>query len=146
MKKNLQISLLLGAIFIVIISCKKNDINSPASLVGKWNKDQLILWTTIKSLDTTTTKDTTVYTNTRSSIDFGADGNAYEKSYDFSTSSYSYDTTAYTVSGGTFTAIEGIETTIWTIQKITSNSLELYRKSTNSSGTLTTDLWLTFSR
>jgi hypothetical protein len=146
MQKKFHISLLLGAIFIVVISCKKNDIDSPASLVGKWNKDQLILWTTIQSPGTTTTKDTTIYTNTGSYIDFGTDGNAYEKSYDFSTSSYSYDTSAYSVSASAFTAIKGVETTIWAIQKITSNSLELYRKSTNSSGTLTTELWLILSR
>jgi hypothetical protein len=147
MKKILQISFLFGAILIMVASCKKNDINNPVSLVEKWNKDQLILWTTIKSGGvTTTTKDTTVYTGTGSYVDLRTDGNAYEKSYDFSFNSYSYDTATYSVSGSTFTAVKGVETTAWTIQKLTGNSLQLYRKSTNGSATLISELWLILSR
>ena len=144
MKNMLQSSFLFAAIIIAIVSCKKNDMGSPASLVGKWNQDQLILWTTIPG--TVTTKDTTVYTGTGSYEDLRTDENAYEKIYDFSSYSYSYDTSSYSVSGNTFTAVKGVETTTWTIQKLTGDSLQLYRKSTSNSGATINELWLIFSR
>jgi hypothetical protein len=147
MKNILQTSFLFVAVIIMIASCKKNDIDNPgnpASLVGKWNNDQLILWTSIPG--TVTTKDTTVYTGTGSYIDLRTDQNAYQKTYDFSSSLYSYDTTSYAVSGHTFTAVKGVETTVWTIQKLTGDSLQLYRKNTGNSGATINELWLIFSR
>jgi len=144
--KNILLTSFLFAVTI-IASCKKNDIDNPrnpASPVGKWNNDQLILWTSIPG--TVTTKDTTVYTGTGSYIDLRTDKNAYQKIYDFSSYSYSYDTTSYSVSGITFTAVKGVETTVWTIQKLTGDSLQLYRKSTSNSGATINELWLIFSR
>lgn len=146
MKKNLRISLLVFATLIIVVSCRKQDVGNTPSLAGKWYEDKMILWTTIKSGDVTTTKDTTVYTGSYSYIDFRTDGNAYEKNYDFSSSSHTYDTVSYSVHGNALTAIKRTDTTVWTIQILTDNSLQLYRKNISNSGALTSELWLILSR
>ncbi len=146
MKKNFRISLLFFATLIIVVSCRKRDVGNTPSLGGIWNEDKLILWTTIKPGDVTTTKDTTVYTGSDSYIDFRTDGNAYEKNYDFSNSSHTYDTVSYSVNGNALTAIKRADTTVWAIQTLTSSSLELYRKSISNSGALTSELWLILSR
>ncbi len=146
MKKILRISMLFFATLIALVSCRKQDGSNPPPLAGKWNEDKLILWTTIKSGDVTTTKDTTVYTGSDSYIDFRTDGNAYEKNYDFSNSSHTYDTASYSVNGNALTAIKRADITVWAIQKLTSDSLQLYRKSINTPATLTTQLWLILSK
>jgi hypothetical protein len=117
-------------------------MNPPPSVVGKWNVDKLVLWIEVPT--EVTTKDTTNYTGTMAYFDFRADGNTYEKIYDFSNSSYSHDTSMYSVSGKILTAKRGIETTMWTIQELTNHTLQLYRKTIT--GSLTTELWFLLSK
>ena len=142
MTKFLLCSILFIIVLFSAVSCKKHDMNPPPSVVGKWNVDKLVLWIEVPT--EVTTKDTTNYTGTMAYFDFRADGNTYEKIYDFSNSSYSHDTSMYSVSGKILTAKRGIETTMWTIQELTNHTLQLYRKTIT--GSLTTELWFLLSK
>lgn len=146
MKRILKMSFPFIATFSIIASCRKGEVCNTPSVAGKWHEDKLILWTTIKSGDVTTTKDTTVYTGSESYIDFRIDGNAYESMYDFSSASHIYDTLSYSVNGNALIAIKRSDTTVWIIQTLKDNSLLLYRKSISNSGALTVELWLLLSK
>jgi hypothetical protein len=137
-------TLTIVALILTISSCKKDTTSNSFSVVGKWYFNDIIAWTTPNG-STSIVKDTAHYAGTGSYQEFTATGKAYEKVFDFSSSTFNYDTADYTINGQNITVIKGNnvgDTSVSEILNPATNSFTSHLIQTKVSGYKQIETWL----
>ena len=124
-------TILFLCLTLIIFSCSKSE---SGLIVGNWTHVKTVNWYT--SVSSIIQKDT-IPAFPGEYIDFRTDGKEY--AYFSDGTIYHHDTLNYSVNGNILTTSKNNTTGTSTLQELTSNTLNIYTKTTDSYGTR--ELW-----